>query len=147
MIFIGIDPGLSGGIVMLQGDGIPLRYVKMPATERDVFDLLNEVQSPAGAHAVLEFVRSSPQMGVSSAFTFGRGYGGLRMALVAVGIPFDEVTPRKWQQAMGCLTKGDKNVSKRRAQELFPAITVTHALADALLIADYCRRVNMRETR
>jgi len=41
---------------------------------------------------------------------------------------------------MGCLTKGDKNVSKRRAQELFPALKVTHAIADALLIAEFARR-------
>ncbi len=38
------------------------------------------------------------------------------------------------------LTKGDKNVSKRRAQELFPALKVTHAIADALLIAEFARR-------
>jgi len=38
---------------------------------------------------------------------------------------------------MGCMTKGDKNVSKRRSQELFPQIKVTHAIADALLIASY----------
>jgi hypothetical protein len=37
-------------------------------------------------------------------------------------------------------TKGDKNVSKRRAQELFPQLKVTHATADALLIAEYGRR-------
>jgi hypothetical protein len=41
---------------------------------------------------------------------------------------------------MGCLTKGDKNVSKSRAQELFPSIKVTHAIADALLIAEHNRR-------
>jgi len=32
-------------------------------------------------------------------------------------------------------------VSKRKAQELFPAIKITHAIADALLIAEYGRRM------
>jgi hypothetical protein len=79
-------------------------------------------------------------MGVKSAFTFGNGYGHLEMALTAAGIPFERVRPQKWQQAMGCMTKGDKNVSKRRAQELYPQLKVTHATADALLIATYGTR-------
>jgi hypothetical protein len=79
-------------------------------------------------------------MGVVSAFTFGRGYGALRMALTMFDLHFEEVTPRQWQKAMACLTGGDKNVSKRRAQELFPALTITHAIADALLIAEFSRR-------
>jgi Holliday junction resolvasome RuvABC endonuclease subunit len=76
-------------------------------------------------------------MGVKSAFTFGNGFGHLEMALTAAGIPFERVSPQRWQKALGCLTKGDKNVSKRRAQELFPSMKITHATADALLIAYY----------
>lgn len=156
MLYVGIDPGLSGGIAALAdekaGSGAPYPFVvmarSMPQTERDVYDLLTSINSAyhasgikdVSARAMLEFVRSSPQMGVASAFKFGMGYGGLRMALIAASIPFDEVTPAKWQRAMGCLTKGDKNVSKRRAQELFPTVKVTHAIADALLLAEYARR-------
>jgi hypothetical protein len=40
------------------------------------------------------------------------------------------------------MTRGDKNVSKRRAQEIFPMIKVTHSVADALLIAEYNRMTN-----
>jgi hypothetical protein len=43
---------------------------------------------------------------------------------------------------MGCLTKGDKNVSKRKAQELFPSTKVTHAIADSMLIAAYGRKMS-----
>jgi hypothetical protein len=38
------------------------------------------------------------------------------------------------------MTKGDKNVSKRRAQELYPQLKITHSTADALLIATYGTR-------
>jgi crossover junction endodeoxyribonuclease RuvC len=143
MVFIGIDPGVGGGIAMVDEHGNVLRAERMPATERDVFDLLYAATC-AYEHvlrATLEFVRSSPQMGVKSAFTFGCGYGGLRMALCATGISYTEVTPSKWQGAMQCRSKGDKNVTKRRAQELFPTVKVTHAVADALLLAEFCRRV------
>ncbi len=43
-------------------------------------------------------------------------------------------------KTLDCMTGGDKNVTKRKAQELFPEIKVTHAIADALLIGEYARR-------
>jgi hypothetical protein len=43
---------------------------------------------------------------------------------------------------MARLTKGDKHISKQRAQQLFPSAKVTHAIADALLLAEYCGRVH-----
>ena len=43
---------------------------------------------------------------------------------------------------MKCLTKGDKNVTKSAAQRLYPDRKITHADADAILIARYCYEVN-----
>ncbi len=73
-------------------------------------------------------------------FKFGASYGFLKGLLVGMQIEFEEVTPQKWQKAMGCMTKGDKNVSKSAAQRLFPREKVVHATADAMLIAEFCRR-------
>jgi len=142
-VYVGIDPGQGGGIAVICG--CVVLTTKMPETERDLLDYLTEcvTLSDGEVVAMLERVHSSPQMGVSSSFKFGCAFGRLRMALVAAAIPFDEVTPQRWQKALGCLSSGDKNVTKRRAQELFPDLTVTHALADALLIATYCRRVKL----
>ena len=140
MTTIGIDPGKSGGIAWIQ-DGKAC-VEKMPDTLQDLWELIEGIryfdhpQNP-NCKAYLEQIHSSPQMGVVSAFTFGNGFGHLEMALTASGIPFERVRPQVWQKAMGCMTKGDKNVSKRRSQELFPQIKVTHAIADALLIAAY----------
>ena len=146
MRYFGIDPGVNGGIALLDGEGHVIEALKMPTTDADLLHhlLFNFVFKfvPTRCRAVLERASASPQMGVVSAFTFGRGYGALRMALTASQIPFDEVSPVKWQTAMGCRTGGDKNVSKRRAQQLFPGVTVVHAIADALLLAEYCRRVD-----
>jgi hypothetical protein len=142
-IYIGIDPGINGGIATINNNSV--QAYKMPQTIRDLWELIHEIKSTAELEnysitAALESVWSSPQMGVKSAFTFGNGFGHLEMALTALGVPYERVRPQAWQKAMGCLTKGDKNVSKRRAQELFPAIKVTHAIADALLIAEFARR-------
>lgn len=144
MIYIGIDPGASGGIAAIDDRRVLEAWALSELSDREVFNVLAGLSDSNLCTAVLERVRSSPQMGVVSAFTFGRGYGTLRMALTAAAIPFDEVLPAKWQQVLGCLTKGDKNVSKRRAQDLFPSIIVTHANADALLLAAYCRRIEHR---
>jgi hypothetical protein len=76
-------------------------------------------------------------MGVVSAFSFGRGYGNLEMALTAARIPFERVRPQVWMKALGCMTKGDKNITKKLASELFPNIKCTHAVSDALLLAYY----------
>jgi len=135
MTTIGIDAGKNGGIAWIT-DGKPC-VEKMPDTLQDLWELFRDITSEGECRAYLEQIHSSPQMGVVSSFTFGNGFGHLEMALTAAGIPFERVRPQVWQKAMGCMTRGDKNVSKRRAQELFPSIKITHAIADALLIASY----------
>lgn len=145
---IGIDPGVNGGIAWITGGKACVE--KMPDTLEDLWDLICDIASGKGGssearlntavlgcRAYIEQVSSSPQMGVVSAFSFGRGYGNLEMALTAAGVPFERVRPQVWQKSLGCLTKGDKNVTKRKAQEMFPGIKVTHATADSLLIAAY----------
>jgi crossover junction endodeoxyribonuclease RuvC len=141
-IYIGIDPGVSGGIAVV-GDGEqylgPPRLKLKDATELDIAAFLAYINVDT-AFAVIEQVSSSPQMGVVSAFTFGQSYGFLRGLLSALAIPFVPVRPQKWQKAMGCMSKGDKNVTKAKAQQLYPGEKITHATADALLLATYCRQ-------
>jgi len=136
-LYLGIDPGQSGGIALL-GDELTEAY-KMPATEADLRDLLEEY-APYIKSAAIESVHSFPKQGVASSFAFGRSYGFLRGLLIALRIPFREVAPGSWQRTMGCLTKGDKNVSKAKAQQMWPKLKITHATADSLLIAEYARR-------
>ena len=137
---IGIDPGTNGGIAWICNGKACAE--KMPDTLQDLWELVRDISMAEPCRAVIESVSSSPQMGVVSAFTFGRGYGNLEMALTAAGIPFERVRPQAWQKALGCLTKGEKNITKAKAQEMFPALKITHAIADALLLAEYCRRIN-----
>ena len=145
MTIIGIDPGKNGSIAWISDNCHPC-VEKMPDTLSDLWalicDITNHPRSTVDRRefrAYIEQVHSSPQMGVTSAFTFGNGFGHLEMALTAAGIPFERKRPQEWQKHLGCLTKGDKNVSKRRAQELFPELKLTHATADACLIAQWSR--------
>lgn len=148
MKIIGIDPGNSGCITVLDGEIVS--HCRLDMSDRDVSDFLAMHQG----FAYLENVHSMPGQGVSSSFKFGQSFGFLRGLLVAHWIPFDLVQPAKWQTAMGCARpKGEKkesqtehkNRTKRRAQELFPEITITHAIADSLLIAEYGRRIRAGE--
>lgn len=145
MRFMGIDPGQSGGIAVLRADGSIEDVWKMPTNNIDLLDSLRPfggfIQDTMPTEATLEFVRSSPVMSVRAAFSFGWGVGGLEMALEAQRISYSVVVPRKWQAGLGIgKTGGDKNITKAKAAELFPGATITHYIADALLIAEYARR-------
>lgn len=144
MMYLGIDPGKSGAAVALTCDRRiydTLRFNK--ATEQDIADWFRtRVAGVAGLRAVIERVNAMPKQGVSSTFKFGTSYGFLRGMLAAYRIPFEAVTPGTWQRTLGCLSRGDKNVTKAKAQELFPQQKWTHADADAALIAEYCRRIS-----
>jgi hypothetical protein len=145
---VGIDPGLSGGIALIGQSGAVHAW-KMPATERDLFDLFAEYNLSENATAHIEKVNAGPKMGSSAAFKFGQNVGHIRMACIAAGLRLEYVTPQKWQKEFGLIVKGrglgqddtsKKNRNKARAQELFPGIKITHWIADALLIAEYGRR-------
>ena len=140
MIYIGIDPGKSGSVAFNHKGSV--WTVSFKESLADVSDAIRDAVISNSCLAMIEQVHSSPQMGVKSAFSFGQSFGQIEGILTAFKIPFDRVRPQVWQKALGCLTKGDKNITKRKAQELFPDIKITHANADALLISEYNRRVN-----
>lgn len=138
--YMGVDPGQGGGVAILDDSGGIHSTVAMPATPIEILHALGK--HGRDIQAALEGVHASPQMGVVSSFSFGKGYGGLEMALFANGVPFITVYPKKWQNALDCLTGGDKNVSKAKALSLWPGYKITHAIADALLLAEYVRRLH-----
>jgi len=151
MLHIGIDPGQSGGIAYVDSDDMPKAFaMKMPVTERDIWDALHS-HDGLDVRFFVEKVgpargKDGRKQGVSSAFKFGQGYGFLRGCIIADG--FDEVAPTKWQKefglvfpaSMGLTPTDKKNRHKAKAQQLFPHLKITHAIADALLIAEWARR-------
>lgn len=140
-IYIGVDPGASGAIAAITPSGVC--WVKLSETPADASAFLRDLLVDHEAVACVEKVGAMPRQGVSSTFKFGWSAGFVEGLLVAHGVPFSHVAPAKWQGALSCRTGGDKNVSKRRAQELWPGVKITHANADALLLAEYARRTEV----
>lgn len=162
--FIGIDPGLSGGIAIigptvtkaertpiLQGDK---RTMNLPACSAWI---RAAVEANGGsAFAVIEKVHALPKQGVSSTFSFGKGYGSWLGLLASHGIPYQEVTPQAWKKAMlEGADKADKASSLNRANTLFPHVSLvppgcrapSDGIAEAILIAEYGRRMYSGEKK
>ena len=149
IIYIGIDPGLSGGIAILNQDGSVKYVVAMPDTPRDIYEFLFSYKEDS--RCVLEDVgHGMPGQSSKATATFARHNGHLEMALLALGIPTEKVTPQKWIKVYQLKKKKEqdknewKNVLKAKAQSLFPQLgkKVTLKTCDALLIAEYARRTN-----
>lgn len=142
----GIDPGSDGAVAWIVtyppccNDIVETLKFKT-ATRQEILQFIVD-RSNGKDVAYIEKVSASPQMGVVSAFTFGRNYERVQMACVAAGVPIaEEILPREWQRIVGVrFPKGSthtqhKQITRQRAQEMFPGIKITNAVADALLIA------------
>lgn len=143
-LIMGIDPGQSGGLAVLDlttGGEEPYVLPFNKETPADIVNILMSINEKKGLKCYIENVHSMPKQGVASSFKFGKNFGLLIGALYASKIPFEFVAPQVWQRHLRCLSRGDKNVTKTKAQQLFPNIKITHAIADALLIAEYGRRI------
>lgn len=150
MIYLGIDPGVSGGMAVLDAQAKVLLLTKMPQNTPAHIAFLQRVLAAAGGadkvFGAIELVHSSPQMGVRSAFTFGRVYERCTALAIAAGITYLSPTPQGWQGAMKCRTRGDKTVTLKAARALFRSqVVITNYTADALLLAEFCRRQHVRQ--
>lgn len=149
---MGIDPGVRGGLAVLKSNGFILRVqaFRPQMTQKELVAAVKSgvdaLRQYGGDACFIEKVGYMPGDGGKGANTFGRIDGLLRGAALAYGLDVRDVSPMLWQSRMNCLSGGNKNVTKRRAQELFPyEAKITHAIADALLIAEYGRRTLERK--
>tara|TARA_Y100000310_G_scaffold243654_1_gene248189 strand:- start:22 stop:471 length:450 start_codon:yes stop_codon:yes gene_type:complete len=142
-IYIGIDPGKSGGIGIIYNE---TAYCKRcPATVLEMSEeikVCKELAPDIQKIAIIEQVHSMPKQGVKSVFTFGQGYGQWLGILAAYGIPYTQISPQKWQKYYGSQPKEKKdrkNHLKHLAQQRFPEVKITLATADAILLANYLK--------
>lgn len=153
--YLGIDPGLSGGIAYISEAGAVVKPAPtMASAKGEEMDLCGMrsvllVAKALGARAVIEKVSAMPKQGVSSTFKFGRGFGSWLGMLAALEIPFEYATPQAWQKVMLAGLPRGKEASIQRAQELFPGVSLlptakcrkpSDGMAEALLIAEFNRR-------
>lgn len=97
--YLGIDPGVSGGIACLIGDEV--FCTRMPKFRVDVLHWIKRC-CDAGDQVVATIEKVSGYVGGvgntgASQFVFGKSVGAIEMALVACGVhEFDEVIPYHW---------------------------------------------------
>ena len=147
MRVLGIDPGASGAIVLLE-DGQPIEWTAMPtykvgtATRVNAAALYDFIASCCATHVYIEQVHAMPGQGVTSMFNFGHSCGTVMGVIGAMGLPSTLVTPQAWKKAAGLIGK-DKDAARSRAIQLWPTWkdlgtkAKGQALADAALIARF----------
>lgn len=141
---IGIDPGCSGAIVVLDANK-PVAWMNMPVikignnTRVNAAAIAAFLEPHKGAPVFLELVHAMPKQGSTSGFTFGHAAGVVQGLVQGAGHPLTMVTPEKWKKAAGLIgTK--KDVARSTAVLLWPewreldAVIKGGALADAALI-------------
>ena len=125
-MILGIDAGLTGGLALVSKDGVLIE--PMPTID-GVLHLV-ELRRWLTAHrtqieeAWLEKVAPMPKNGSISCFKLGDTFGALKAMLTALDIPFQMVTPQKWQKAMHAGVEGVNTKARSciAAARLFPAV-------------------------
>ncbi|WP_018865111.1 hypothetical protein [Thioalkalivibrio sp. ARh3] len=148
-LYLGIDPGATGCLALLDADGGYIDHLLMPTIKIGSRNRVNGAavahwlqQSGEIAHAFLERVQSMPKQGVASTFSFGHSAGLVEGVVAGAGIPLTLVTPQRWKKHAG-LIGSDKDAARSRAVQLYPGLRALdakgkgQALADALLIGRY----------
>lgn len=98
--YVGIDPGKTGGFVIIQGDVIAKLTFPMIGTEYDVHAILEmfKLLDPNNTHVVIEDVKALQKPFDSGNWSLSRGKTILEMCCVALGIPFTFVHSKTWQK-------------------------------------------------
>ena len=150
-LFIGIDPGKSGaiaGIYCVNGKTKEIIVKKcgknITEMNKNLKLILSLKNSSTNIHCNLELVHAFPKQGVVSTFSFGQNYGQWQGILEANRVNFDLISPQKWIRYYNVLKLEKKNRKQflyNLAGEMFPQFKITYAICDALLIAEYCRKM------
>ena len=153
MKIIGIDPGLSGAIAILENNKIKelfempvmpegkknkrqLNSAQLVKLLKDNFDKKEEIS------VVVEQVNAMPGQGVTSMFNFGQTFGAIKGICAALGLPIFFVRPAKWKKHFE-LINSSKDASRTKAIEMYPAISDQLSKkkdvnkSDAILIARF----------
>ncbi len=168
-IYLGIDPGLSGGIALIKGtrdqrptliNAIDIPAVGQGAKRRvDPHPVISFIQDCPPDYAFIERAQAMPDQGSSSGFNYGRAVGYLECCVLGLGIPLEVVEPSKWKKAHGLSSKTAdgrkletrevKELSRQKALMLFPesakllARVMDHGRAESILIANFGRMLKL----
>lgn len=158
---IGIDCGKEGALCVLAEQIEFFDTPTMIAGDKRVYDVLamgrtlkqlRAQPNLAGLHVFLEKQQAMPPdlhgrtQGVATSFQVGVGYGVWLGLLGALEIPYTLVHSTTWKRAMMADMPKDKDASRIKAIQMFPAaaddlkLKKHHNRAEALLLAEWGRR-------
>lgn len=162
MIYIGIDNGLTGGLVALSDHpGPPIAMIPMPTrgkakgNEVDAKAVWEWIYFTGGtACTVILETPGKHSPGAQALCSMWDSYGAIRGILESRSIRHHRITPQQWQKRMmpGCAKGDTKPAALAKAQSLWPheswlvtpRSTKPHeGLIDAALIAEYGRISNL----
>jgi len=161
MRIIGIDPGLSGAIAVLDDSKIKELF-DMPVmpdgkkNKRQLNSALlvklikDNIKNYEDTVMVVEQVNAMPGQGVTSMFNFGQTFGAIKGICAALGLPIYFVRPAKWKKHFE-LINASKDASRTKAIEMYPSISEQLSKkkdvnkSDAILIARYYSETRFKE--
>ena len=159
MNYIGIDPGKSGGIAVIHVDGDTDRTNESrtyPYSNEKLREITYELSRDYSENVLcfVEKVGAMPKQGVTSMFNFGTSFGYILGVLETNGVPYQLVPPQRWKKHFGL--DGDKTKSVACCKRLFPDVCLlptprctkdNDGMAEALLIAEYAKRINTNSAK
>ena len=122
MIIIGIDPGISGAISVIENKKILEVYDtptmidgkknKRQINSAQVSNIIKErLKSGKEVVVVVEHVNAMPGQGVTSMFNFGQSFGVIKGICAALNLPIYFIRPTKWKKHFNLIkTKDRKSV-------------------------------------
>jgi hypothetical protein len=130
-MYCGIDPGLTGGIVVLNSNADVIYKTVMPVTNSDkkeydiktLIEVFNNIRVlDKDIRVCLEKSYVRPIQGIRAAFSTGYGFGILQALLESNQMSYEIINPTVWMKEvfMGNYRKDEKKQSVLWAQRKWP---------------------------
>ena len=133
MRIIGIDPGLSGAIAILDDLNISdifdmpvMSEGKKNKNQLNSAQLVNIIKknilTDKETIVIVEQVSAMPGQGVTSMFNFGQTFGAIKGICASLNLPIFFVRPAKWKKHFD-LINSSKDASRTKVIEMYPSIS------------------------
>ena len=161
MKVLGIDPGLSGAIAILENNKV-LGIFDMPVMaegkknkkQLNSAQLVNIIKqntkNSEEVVVVVEQVNAMPGQGVTSMFNFGQTFGAIKGICAALQLPIFFVRPSKWKKYFE-LINSSKDSSRTKVIEMYPSLSNELSRkkdvnkSDAILIARFYNETRFKD--
>ena len=161
MRIIGIDPGLSGAIAILENNKVVGIYDmpvmaegkknKRQLNSSQLVNIIKEnINEDEATIVVVEQVNAMPGQGGTSMVNFGQTFGAIKGVCAALKLPIFFVRPSKWKKHFE-LINSSKDASRTKVIEMYPTLSGQLAKkrdvnkSDAILIAKFYFETKLKD--